>query len=126
MAAEWNRGKDANQTSEIGRNEKRDTVKAMQPSSLPMHFLNGRDDVSEQNINHYRRRSSWVFMGVLITSLADNFLPKRGSFGRQKKNHVLLPGLRTNTFDFPNDLPLFSSFALKILLFFVLLHLIVR
>lgn len=82
-----------------------------------MHFLNGRDDVREQNINHYRRRSSPVSLGVLITSLADDFLPASGSFGHQKKNRVLLPGLRAavaaavvvsapaRTLDFPDRSP---------------------
>lgn len=32
---------------------------------LPTHFLNGRDDVREQNAGHYRRRSSPVSLDVL-------------------------------------------------------------
>ena len=66
----------------------------------------------EQNINHYRRRSS-VSTSVLITSLADDFLPKRGSFDRRKKNSPSWLPDKTRSI-FPIYLPLFLPFALEI------------
>lgn len=70
------RGKDENRLD--GRKGATGVVKAMHPS-LPMHFLNGGDDVREQNIDHYRPRSSPVSLDVL-TRPTDDFL-SCGSFG---------------------------------------------